>query len=120
MKRTILTAAILLVMIFAMGATFDRRSDANFPVARVEFTRLTWTNGGGHAAQTATVNANGIVYRCDIIISGVTANPTTDVSFTDQNGAVPITAFSALADNTKWVKNALVNSILVSADFNPI
>lgn len=120
MKRTLLTMAVLLTMIFAMGASLDRREYAQFPVARVECTRVSWATGDGHAAKTTTATVNGIIYRIDVIASEVTANPTLNVTFADQNGTVCIAAQNALPDGTANFRNALVNSILVSADFNPV
>jgi hypothetical protein len=119
MKRSGWIVAGLLATVLLMGASSDFRAERQ-PVARIECTRLSWATDAGHAAQTTTTSLNGVVYRIDIIISEVTGNPTVNVSFANQNSVVCLPAFNTLADGTKHFKNALVNSITSSADFDPV
>ena len=118
MKRVLWSIAFLIV-ILTMGASFDRRENSRFPVARVECAQLAWT-ATGHTAKTTTANLNGIVYRIDILISEATNNPTVNVSYADQKSVVCLPAMSGLADGTKHFKNGLVNSLVSSADFDPV
>jgi hypothetical protein len=124
MKRSVLAMAMLAAvfssLLLTIGATSDLRTE-KLPVARIECAQLDWVTDEGHAAQTTTADLNGIVYRIDIIISSVTAEGVTvDVSYEDQNGVVCLPAMSTLAENTKHFKNALVNSLVSSADFDPV
>ncbi len=114
------TLPLLLLAVLTMGASYDHREIQQSPVARVQFTRLSWVTGAGHAAQTATAAVNGTITRIDLVASAVTGNPTLNVSYADDNGVVLLPAMNSLADGTKHFKNALVNSISASADFNPV
>ncbi len=110
----IVALALLAVLVMAPTAP------PSGPVNRHEFPRVSWATGAGHAARTTTATVNGTVLRIDIIISEVTANPTVNVSYADHNSVVCLPAMNALADATKHFKNAMVNSISASADFNPV
>jgi hypothetical protein len=120
MKRDGLLVVMFVGLLLALGASDEGRMDPRQPVARIECARVSWATGAGHAAQTTTARINGIVYRIDIILSAVTANPTVNVSYADQNAVVCLPAMNTLADGTAHFKNALVNSISTSADFNPV
>lgn len=121
MKRNLLTAAIVAAVLLSLGASYDRRDLSRFPVARVECTQVSWDTGDGHTAQTTTAAINGVIYRIDIIVGNITGNnPTINVSFADDNGVVCLPAMNGLALNSKNFKNALVNSIAASADFDPV
>lgn len=100
-------------------ASEDLRSEKR-PVARIQFTRMSWATGAGHAAQTATVYVNGIIERVDIIISSVTDNPTVNISWADLNSVVLLPAMNTLADGTKHIKYGLSNKATQDADFNPV
>ena len=73
-------------------------------IEKKAFAQQSWDTGDGHAAKTNTLKVvNGIIRRVDIIISSVQANPTVDVTITDENSCSLIT-FNTLTDGTRHVK----------------
>lgn len=113
---------ISLLCLFLMGASEDLRYySGSTPVARYEFTTLTWVTGDGHDAQTASLNINGTILRQDIIISSVTANPTVTISVTNQNSVVLTElGHTAIADGTKHTFDSISSKSSPDADFNPV
>jgi hypothetical protein len=84
--------------------------------------QLTWLTGEGHAAKTTTIpDVTGKLVRIDVVISNVTATPTTDIAIkqTDTNGP-QLLALSTLAKATHHVKLAESHKATQDADFNPI
>ena len=89
-----------------MASKDDRYNAVNKPIVKYQFDSLTWDTGDGHAAQTATIyDMNLLVERVDVLISSVTANPTVNVSFADENSVAVIdpTSFTTLADGTNHI-----------------
>lgn len=120
MKKNIIL--IVLCCLLLMGATNDYRFySASEPVARMEFATLDWVTGEGHAAQTASLNLNGTILRQDVIISSVTANPTVNVSVTNQNSvSLSELNHTNLTDGTNHTFDSISSKSSADADFNPV
>ena len=100
----------------------DKRDQGRqYPVGRLEFVQQSWDTGDGHAAKTASLNINGTVYRMDVIISSVTANPTVSITFTNANSIVYGNELdqAALTDGTSHYFDT-ESSKDDDADFNPV
>lgn len=130
MKKTmaIITLIIAAAAVFAAlcrrsaAVTSDLRDIRRYTVARYEFDAVDWITDEGHTAQTSTIqNVCGTVYRIDVIISSVTANPTVAITWADQNSVVlvPNALCAALADGTRHYFLAESNKGTQDADFNP-
>ena len=100
----------------------DRRvTGLQNPGARIQTVQKTWATGAGHAAQTDTVFISGTIYRMDVVISSVTANPTVAITCADDNGCVFGNELdhAALADGSTHYFDSQ-SSKDDDADFNPV
>ena len=100
----------------------DRRvSGRQNPVARIQTVQKTWATSAGHAAQTDTVFISGTIYRMDVVILAVTANPTVAITCADDNGGVFGNELdhAALADGSTHYFDSQ-SSKDDDADFNPV
>jgi hypothetical protein len=102
--------------------TSDKRvTGLQNPVARLQFEQASWVTGAGHAAVSKTIFVSGTIYRMDVIISSVTANPTVALTFTDDN-SVSLAELNqvALADGTNHTFDSVSHKGTADADFNPV
>ena len=99
----------------------DRALGPMAPVGRLAFDQVSWSTGEGHAAATTIRYVNMTIDRIDVLISSVTANPTVNLTFADDNSVTIIDAtnFTGLADGTKhtlWAKKATADFTEVSVN----
>lgn len=83
----------------------------------------TWVNAGGHAEKTGiTGEVFGTIVGLTVIISEVTANPTSKITFRDADGAIiiPDSAFAALADGSAHLFWFLSEQATLNATENPV
>ena len=88
-------------------------------IKEVAFPQVSWATGAGNGAKPTTIyDVNMMLERVDVLISAVTANPTVNITFADDNGVVPIDAtnFTTLADGT----NHMMLSTKATADFDAV
>ena len=105
----------------ATASSDERAKGQSAPVARIQTVAATWATGAGNAAQTKTVFVSGTIYRHDVVISAVTANPTVAIACADDNGCVFGNELdhAALADGSSHYFDSQ-SSTDDDADFNPV
>ena len=86
MKRTIIGLVVGVLIVCALGANYDRREQSlRYPIAKYQFTQLSWASGASGALTTTIANVNMLVERVDTVASNSTNAITYTIAIADEN-----------------------------------